>query len=520
VLAALLVVPLIAANITAGAAQARTAGVRRAAVQPAAATSSLKRFYNQKIEWTACASFPTVKCTYVWVPLDYAKPAGTSIRLRVAMRPASDPRLKRGALFVNNGGPGGWGTSDAFHATQLYSTSVTDHYDVVGFDPRGIGGSSRLDCFTTPQFDKAFGFGPTGVNQTPTTAPDKLALNNAMAALGADCATKMPRLIKHVGTREGARDLDIMRALLRQKKLNYMAISYGTYLGAWYAQLFPKNVGRFVLDGAIDPSVSTQSLYVDQILAQESALHRFLADCPKHANCPKQLQGSAAANLAAFRALSGKLASSPSGVSGLQPLTQSRFLWAVQSRLFRDEDGWSLLRVELGALWNKNDARALDEVAYGWLGKSVTTGQVDAGLAAGTGIWCYDWKAAPDLANPANMTIAKLAQTAPDFGAVDMWSQQMCVKWPVHTTAFAHTLRAVGSPAILVVGNRYDPATPYRWAVSLSKQLQHGRLLTWDGDGHTGYHRGSSCIDSAIDLYLFSGVMPKVGTVCAAVPRV
>jgi pimeloyl-ACP methyl ester carboxylesterase len=489
------------------------------ATPAASASSALRRFYGQKVVWGPCAGFPNVNCTYVWVPLDYSKPRGTSIRLRVAVHPANVQAGKLGALFTNNGGPGGWGTSDAFHASEFYSAALVDHYDIVGFDPRGIGASSRLLCMTTPQLNTALGFGPTGVNQIPTTSDEATAYNNAVAALGADCAAKNPACIRHVGTREGARDLDIMRAVLRQSKLNYMAISYGTYLGAWYAQLFPKNVGRMVLDGAMDPARNFQQLAVDGIRAQETALHRFLADCPKHADCPAQLRGSASANYATFALLAKSLAATPLAVSGLEPLTYARFMTAVQARLYRDQDGWPLLRQELGLLINSNNGKALDEVAYGWLGKSTSTGEFDAGVAAGNAIWCYDWRAGNDLTASGNHTLETLAVSAPDFGTVDMWQQQVCVKWPVHTGHAAVPLHAVGAAPILVVGNRYDPATPYAWSVALAKQLKRGRLLTWNGDGHTSYRRGSACIDTNVDHYLLTGGLPKAGRVGAPIPR-
>jgi pimeloyl-ACP methyl ester carboxylesterase len=491
-----------------------------AAPRTTAALSAIAKFYTQKVVWTKCPQFPTVRCTWIRVPLDYSKPAGISIKIRVADRPANIQKGKLGALFTNPGGPGGPGTFDAYYALDSYSPDLLDHFDIVGFDPRGIGQSTHISCLTAAELDPLNGFGPSAINQLPATPSDIAAYNAASAALGADCLAKNPNLIRHVGTREVARDMDILRAALHQKRLSYLGGSYGTYLGAWYAQLFPKRVGRLVLDGAIDPSVTSERFYVQGAVAKEIALRRFLADCPTHPlNCPKQLMGSPAANYAAIEQLSSQLAQTPMVVPGLEPLTQVRLLDAIQAYLYDDSIGWLQLRRDLDALWNKSDGRPLDENAYWWNGKDPSTNDYPSGGDASWAIRCFDWLPQPDLADPSNPTLTQLAQSAPDFGAIDLWGDQVCAKWPVHVATPAKALHAVGAPPILVVGTKYDPATPYSWALSLSRQLPHARLLTWNGDGHEAYNRGSDCIDSAVDHYLLTGVLPRDRKVCPAVSR-
>jgi pimeloyl-ACP methyl ester carboxylesterase len=368
--------------------------------------------------------------------------------------------------------------------------------------------------------DTAFGFGANGVNQTPTTPEDMTALNSAFTALGASCAANAPNLIKHLSTIEVARDMDIMRALLHQKTLTYMGASYGTYLGAWYAQLFPKRVGRFVLDGAIDPAVPAQQGWVDFAGGMELALHRFLADCPKHpVDCPSQLNGTASQNYATFENLVATITQTPVVVPGLEPLTRVRLMLGIASWLYDDAVGWERLRQALTSLWTSNDGRLFDENAYWWYGKDSATNSYDPSALQQDAILCLDRPSLPALADPNNQALAEAATVAPDFGDVFLWHEQICGNWPVQGSRPSSPLHAIGSPTIVVVGNKYDPATPYKHAVSLARQLQHARLLTWIGDGHTAYNRGSVCIDYAIDTFLVKGILPKVGKVCPAVPR-
>ncbi len=516
---------LLAGTISAAGAVAVPSNAVPAIARPA--LSKLTSFYTQKLTWTKCPENVKVKCAWVKVPLDYSKPSGSAIKLRIALHPASIQKHNLGDLFTNPGGPGGSGVDVALQATSYLPPAVTQRYNVVGIDPRGVGQSTPLHCLTRAGLDTLNGFGPNAINSTPTTATDIATFNSATASFGAACKAKNPTLFDHIGTLNAARDMDVVRGVLGQKKLTYYGWSYGTYLGAWYAELFPSKVSRFVLDGAIDPSLDNLTSAYDQLQAFEIALHRFLNDCANHTDCPPQLRGSPQANFATFQALSAQLATTPAtsptaqSMFGTQMLTQQLFLSSVLGMLYSDTWGWDTLRQALTTMLSaKHDPAYLLEIAYFEADKDPSTGAYSSNLSeAFNAISCYDYPPPPSVADASNDILATWSSDFPAFGSTFAWAQQICNQWPAHSATAPRQLHAKGSGPILVVGTKYDPATPYAEAVSLSKQLQHGRLLTWIGDGHTAYYRGSSCIDSSITTYLIKGTLPPVGKVCAAVKR-
>jgi pimeloyl-ACP methyl ester carboxylesterase len=492
---------------------------------------SLTKFYKQKHVWTKCPGDPAIKCTWVTVPLDYSHPQSSTIRLRVAMRPASIKKGVLGDIFTNPGGPGASGLDVAYGAIDYLPTTITRHYNVVGIDPRGVGLSSPIHCLSLAQLDTFNGFGtlrsPAGpLSGLPTTPAQVTAYDSMVKAFGKSCKAKNPKLYNQVGTLNAARDMDIVRIVLRQKKLTYYGWSYGTYLGAWYAELFPQNVARFVLDGPMDPALDETTGAYNQMKAFENELHRFLADCRHHSDCPTVLKGTGDAPLKAFLAASNKLIAHPAITSlsrkafGQQALTQNLFLTAVFGMLPDDASGWSLLRLALGDLIAHKDPTAMLNLAYYEDNKDPTTKKYgDNLIEAYVSILCSDYQAPLSVSDPSNEILATWSHDFPAFGSSFAWEQQVCHYWPAHTPLKPRALHAKGSKPILVVGATYDPATPYSGAVALSKELQHARLLTWTADGHTSYNRGSKCVDSAITTYLMKGTLPPVGKVCAAVKR-
>ena len=520
-------VALVAASLTATGAVAAPRTTAPTLVRPSA---NLTGFYKQHIVWTKCPGYSSVKCTWIKVPLDYGKTNGDTLRLRVALHPASVSAHNLGDLFTNPGGPGGGGIDVAENATQYLPSEITQHYNVVGIDPRGVGMSNPIHCLTTAGLDSLNGFGPNPVNSTPTTLADIAKWDAFTKAFGAACKARNPKLFDHIGTQNAARDMDVVRVVLGQNKLTYYGWSYGTYLGAWYAQLFPKHVARFVLDGAIDPSLDNMTSSYNQLKAFENELHRFLTDCPNHQNCPKKLSGTGAQNFATFQKLSASLTlvepkQTQPGLPNTgypQFLTQNLFLTAVIGMMYSDTFGWDLLRQALANLLDTSNpnGQLMLQLAYFEDGKDPNTLQYQDNLAeAFNAISCYDYPAPPNISNMSNDIAGTWAQQFPAFGQSFAWGQQICAQWPAHSSVRPQQLHAKGSGPILVVGTKYDPATPYAGAVSLSKQLQNGHLLTWIGDGHTAYNRGSACIDGYITKYLLSGKLPPKGKVCPAVRR-
>ena len=237
----------------------------------------LDRFYAQSLDWHGCGRD---ECAQLTVPLDYADPTGTTIRLAVLKVPAADQKSKVGALVVNPGGPGGSGVQYAAGGSLQFGTPLSEAFDIVGFDPRGVGQSDPLRCVSTAQLDKLVGFDPDPDNRAERQQMDRL-----IHRFGQGCLNHSGALARHMSTEEVARDLDILRAALGEKKLDYLGASYGTLIGATYADMFPHRVGRFVLDGALDPALSNEQLSLEQAQGFETALRAYVQDCVDAGSC-------------------------------------------------------------------------------------------------------------------------------------------------------------------------------------------------------------------------------------------
>lgn len=472
---------------------------------PSATTSAdpLAAYYGQHLSWSPCNS--GFQCATLTVPLDYAAPAGPTIGIKVTRLPTSGPGPRIGSLILNPGGPGGSGIDYAQAATDVVSPQVRAHYDIVGFDPRGVGASDPIHCLTGPETDQLI-----AVNGDPTTPSQVAAVVAESAVVGRNCASRNPTLVKLVGTPFVARDLDILRAALGDSKLYYLGKSYGTFLGATYAELFPTRVGRVVLDGAVDPSLSADQLAYGQALGFELALRRFVADCLKQSDCP--LSGSVDAGLARIRSFLNGLADAPLQGAPGRPLLQSLAVTGIISSLYDATNGWPALRQALTSAFG-GDGSALLQIVDFYTQRNANGTFANNGTDALYAVDCID---RPDTTGPERTAVlaAQWAKVAPTFGSYLAWGNLPCYNWPVAPTDQPHRITAPGAPPILVVGTQHDPATPYPWAVSLASQLSRGVLLTWTGDGHTAYRLGSTCIDSAVDAYFLNGTTPPAGTVC------
>ncbi|HSS68368.1 MAG TPA: alpha/beta fold hydrolase, partial [Nocardioidaceae bacterium] len=265
---------------------------------PGPAGKGLQRFYNQRVEWKPCQQG---ECARVWVPLDYSDPNGQAITVEMA-RLASTGSSTIGTLFINPGGPGGSGVE--FTTSNPLDYELTSHYDVVGFDPRGVGRSTPLDCLSDADLD-AF----VAANPSPETPAEIKEVEDGWTHYVQGCEQRSGPLLDHVSTVDVARDLDVMRALVGDDKLHYFGFSYGTYIGATYAGLFPDKVGRMVLDGAVDPEASPLKSEILQTKGFETALTAYLEDCISKGNCP--LGDSVAAGKQTIDSLMSTIAASP-----------------------------------------------------------------------------------------------------------------------------------------------------------------------------------------------------------------
>jgi pimeloyl-ACP methyl ester carboxylesterase len=469
-------------------------------------STALKPYYEQKLKWRDCGT-ADFQCSTMKVPLDYAAPStATDLKLAVARKKASGPGSRLGSLLVNPGGPGGSAIDYLQYAALGYPAPVTSRYDMAAVDPRGVARSEPVKCLSDKAMDA---FAATDV--TPDNTAEQNALVQADKAFAAGCQQRSGQLLKHVSTVESARDMDVFRALLGDKKLTYVGKSYGTLLGATYAGLFPSRVGRLVLDGAVDPSVSALESSRAQAGGFETAFSAFARDCVRRAACPLGTTGADDAGKrldAFFKDLDAKPL--PTGTS--RKLTEALGTTGVISAMY-DQAMWPTLRDALTKAEKKGDGSGLLSLSDSYYERS-SNGRYSNLMYANAAVNCLDLP--PALSGPGDVkrALASFARSSPHFGANLAWSSLICGYWPVAPTGTAHRITASGAAPILVVGTTRDPATPYAWAQSLAEQLDSGTLLTYDGDGHTAYGRGSDCIDTAVNRYLVEGVVPADGKKC------
>jgi pimeloyl-ACP methyl ester carboxylesterase len=460
--------------------------------------STLQRFYTQKLAWKSCAG--GFQCADLTVPLDYSQPAGPTIKLSV-VRERTTARNRIGSVVLNPGGPGGSGVQYAEAAAPLIGEQLGGRFDVVSFDPRGVGQSAPIRCLSSKQLDTWIGYEASPDDPTQVAKQDELAKQFA-----AGCAANAGALLAHVSTVDTARDLDVLRAALADPKLTYIGASYGTFLGAIYAQLFPANVRALVLDGALDPSSSAAELNQVQAHGFEVALASYIATCVKSSSCP--LGSSPTAAEPKLDGWLAKLVAKPLTLRG-RVLTYSLAVQGVAAALY-SPTSWPDLSDALTAAF-KDDPSGLLALSDEIDGRQ-PDGSYDNLVESNSAINCVDRPGlGPTIADYARAAAAGAAD-GPTFGVLLDWGNVVCADWPVPPELSPGPVNPAGAPPILVVGTLRDPATPYRWAQALAKQL-NGPLLTFDGDGHTAFLR-SACVDAAVKSYLVSLTTPPAGEVC------
>jgi pimeloyl-ACP methyl ester carboxylesterase len=508
-LALAVVAVLLAAGCSAGSsssaptAPSHSSQTAAAGPAPASRPATLAGYYAQQLDWRPCGH--GFQCARLLVPFDYQRPAWRRFSLPVIKLHASDPARRIGSLVVNPGGPGGSGVQYAQAARTYISPTVRARFDVVGFDPRGVGGSvPGIHCLTGPQMDTFL-----QTNDNPVTAAQLATVVAQSKLFVRGCEQRSGALLPYVGTPNAARDMDVLRAALGDAKLTYLGKSYGTYLGAWYAQQFPAHVRAMVLDGAVDPGQSALSGIVVQAKGFEVALRSFTANCLRLADCPLG-HGTVTAGIGRLQGLLNRSASKPlvSMIPG-QPATSPLLLEGVVAALYL-KSFWQYLRAGLAEAFAGNGSLLVElgdlEVERN------SSGQYSNLVDAETAVDCLDRSWPRSLASWRS-AVSTAQQAAPQFGAADMWGSLPCAYWPVPAPAPV-ALRARGAPPILVIGTTRDPATPFQQAQALARDLSSGVLLAWNGDGHTAYRMGSACIDSAVDHYLIALAPPRTGTLC------
>ena len=492
---------------------------------PATASASatipagLESFYTQKASWYNCAKkgMDEVKsgedtgftCAKIKVPLDYDNPGGETIEIAVKKRAASEDSV--GSLFVNPGGPGGSGIELVESAGSYFSKNLTSSYDVVGFDPRGVGASTAVDCLTDAELDAE----RAGANDPAT--PSAAATQERAQKMGEACASKTSPagLLDHIDTISAAKDLDILRAVDGQQALTYLGFSYGTYLGATYAELFPANTGRLVLDGAVDPSLSAADLSLGQAKGFEASLRAYVQNCQSSKlGCP--LSGDVDSGVSQVREFLESTKTAPLPTSDSQrPLTYDLALYGVLGSMYQTQLWSSLNRALSKAMGDLGDPDGSLLLA---IADTVSHRESDGSYYGNTAealmpVNCLDYPVQGDNASwEQNATAVK--EASPTFSAQLLYPDAYCQGWGHESSRKREKITASGAAPILVVGTTGDPATPYAWSEALAEQLESGQLLTWKGNGHTAYGRSNDCVKNAVDTYLLNGTMPDKGLTC------
>ncbi|MFF5156431.1 alpha/beta hydrolase [Streptomyces sp. NPDC000348] len=478
---------------------------------PRSTPAALAPYYGQKPAWRDC-KVPGFQCATLKVPLDYAEPTAGDVRLALTRKKATGPGKRLGSLLVNPGGPGGSAVGYVqAYAGIGYPADVRARYDMVAVDPRGVAGSEPVECLDGPGMD-AF----TRTDITPDDAGETGTLVASYKRFAEGCGADAPKLLRHVSTVEAARDMDIVRAALGDGKLNYVGASYGTFLGATYAGLFPDRAGRLVLDGAMDPSLSARRLNIEQTAGFDTAFTAFAKDCVRRSDCPLGGRGTGAGRAGEnLKAFFEKLDTRPipTGDADGRRLTESLATIGVIAAMY-DEGAWQRLREALTAAMKENDGAGLLLLSDSYYERDAN-GDYSNLMFANAAVNCLDLPPAFDSPDEVRRALPDFEKASPVFGEGLAWASLNCAYWPVRATGEARRIEAKGAAPIVVVGTTRDPATPYRWAEALAGQLSSARLLTYEGDGHTAYGRGSACIDSAINAYLLAGTPPKDGKRCS-----
>jgi len=455
------------------------------------------------LAWSDCGA--PFQCATLSVPLDYATGGTAVAHIGLIRLPATDRARRIGALVTNPGGPGGSGVDFVRQdATSIFPAAIRERFDIVGFDPRGVGLSTPVRC----QADlEAY----LSVDPDPVTTAQWTALETADRTFATACGTNAGPLLADVSTVSAARDLDLLRAALGDAALTYVGYSYGTLLGATYAGLFPDRVRALVLDAAVDPALDLVGRLRGQASSFEGALDRFLASCSVDPHCAFY-EGGASAR--AFDRIVAGLDRQPLPaplVGGGRAATAGEAWSAILGALYSPGFGWPYLARALG-LAAAGDGSLLLATADALNGRK-PDGEYSNEVEANSAINCADEPAPTDPA--AYMTLAQqLVRTAPRVGRVLAASGLTCAFWPMHPTVAPAPITAAGAPPIVVIGGTGDPATPYAWSAALARELSSGVLLTRTGEGHGSYGLGTPCIDAPVDAYLLDLTVPARGTDC------
>lgn len=465
--------------------------------------SSLSQYETQELNWRDC--YGNYQCSSLLVPIDYEDLSVGAFSLSLLRYQALDQDRRIGSLVVNPGGPGSSGVDYAYNAEYIVSPEILERFDIVGFDPRGVGDSAAIKCLSDAETDASFAADPKPDDE----AEFALFISDARDYF-AKCAENTKYLTEY-STLNSARDLEILRSVLGDQKLNFLGKSYGTYLGTLYAELFPENVGRFVLDGAVDPNARNREAMLGQATGFESALNAFISDCLKISSCA--LTGNLESAQMQVIDLLAKTAATPLKSKSGREVTEGLVLLGIASALYDSESGWPVLRDAFKEATLGSGASFLT-LADQYAGREENGRYLSNENDALQVIDCLDQNEIETIST-FKKGVAEFSNKAPIFGPYLAYAGLACRYLPNLGSVEKIEIKNLNTKPILIVGTTRDPATPYKWAQSLAKIFSSSVLITLDGDGHTGHGRGSTCVDSAVDRYLLTGITPKSALFCA-----
>jgi pimeloyl-ACP methyl ester carboxylesterase len=445
------------------------------------------------IDWRPCADAPGAECGTVTVPIDWAHPDRGTTSIALARRKATDPQARIGSLLMDPGGPGGAGAGEVKDGWSL-SAEITKRFDTVGFDPRGVGGSTEIKCGLAELI--------ADHPQVPRNQAEFGELARYNRNLGESCTRLTGPLAQHGDTKSVARDMDAIRAALGEPKLTYYGVSYGTLMGQQYAELFPDKVRALVLDSNMDHSQFTAWEFLQsETQSVQAEFREFAAWCDRAPGCA--LHGrdvSALTRDLQDKAARGELKDPQSG-DAVTPLDLASI---IQGSFYGP--GWDRLATVLKSFADGTataSAKLRDEIGVNAVFQSV---------------FCADWRLPVRSFAELEVYRRAAAAFAPDVkvNALGWRAVTGCVGWPDPASNPQHPLQVHGAPPLLMLSSRHDPATPYAWSQAAARQ-SGSTLLTYDGWGHGAYFKHSPCVTKAADDYLITGKLPARGTHCAAV---
>ena len=464
---------------------------------------------SSELRWAGCAddlsAAAGLECATLEVPLDPADPSGEQIELALARKRftgSADTRI--GSLVFNPGGPGGSGIEFLASASAIVPEQLTERFDLVSFDPRGVGDSSPVKCLDDEAKDEQL----TGDLSPDTEEELQVAIEDQRELLEG-CRTNAPELLEHMSTADVAADLDRIRAAVGDEQLSYVGFSYGTSIGAVYATLFPERVRALVLDGSVSPDASPE----DELIAQGTGFERTLQSFVDHCNADPQCALAPDAR-GAIERVRAELEQDPVEVddaSGTRVMGPDLFDLGVSSALY-DTTVWGTAARSISDL-RGGGAELLFALVDRQIGRE-PDGTYDSTIDARTMVNCADQEERPTL-DEARAASERIAGALPELGESFSWGLLGCLDWPEATNPLPE-IDAADAPPILVVGTVGDPATPYEWSEQMTAALGSARLLTYEGDGHTAFLRGGPCVDDAVTAYLIDATLPEEGTRCPA----